>query len=85
MASAPAVQRVMAASVRIADRAAEIIRGILRAGDLGIVQKTVRRADCCAVWRDACRCIVYERVASSREVMPHALVLPSPACTLNRY
>ena len=48
MASAPAVQRVMAASVRIADRAAEIIRGILRAGDLGIVQKTVRDAP---VWR----------------------------------
>ena len=42
MSTVPTVQRVMAASVRIADRAAEIIRGILRAGDLGIVQKTVR-------------------------------------------
>ena len=46
MASSPAVHRVMAASVRIADRAAEIIRGILRAGDLGIVQKTVPEAPC---------------------------------------
>ncbi|KAF0297815.1 3'(2'),5'-bisphosphate nucleotidase 1 [Amphibalanus amphitrite] len=58
MTSVPAVQRVMGASVRIADRAAEIIRGILRAGDLGIVQKTGINDLQTEADRSAQRCIV---------------------------
>ncbi|XP_037091967.1 3'(2'),5'-bisphosphate nucleotidase 1-like isoform X2 [Pollicipes pollicipes] len=58
MAPLPPVVRVMAASVRIADKAAEIIRGILSAGDLGIVEKTGINDLQTEADRSAQRCIV---------------------------
>nr|CAB3226109.1 3'(2'),5'-bisphosphate nucleotidase 1-like [Phallusia mammillata] len=39
MASGPVIHRVLAASVRIADKAAELVRQIMTSGDLGIVDK----------------------------------------------
>jgi len=56
--ASPPVARVMAASVTVADKAAEIIRGIMRAGDLGIVEKTGANDLQTEADRSAQRCIV---------------------------
>jgi len=39
MSNAPVLFRVLSASVKIADKAAELVRQIMTSGDLGIVDK----------------------------------------------
>lgn len=42
LSSLPLIMRVVASSVRAADKAAELVRKIMKGGDLGIIDKVFK-------------------------------------------
>jgi len=71
MSSPPLISQVLASSVAIADRAGDIIREIMKKGDLGIVEKTGKNDLQTEADRSAQNCIV----ASLRKQFPGLTVV----------